>query len=205
MQLQSVINNSSHLLSVRGQGADLSAPFFIVDLHPRFSYNLLMIYEIIRYPNKELKEKSKPVTADELQSPEFQALLDDMLETMKANNGVGLAAPQIGIKKRIIVIDIPELVTEPAFLINPELKFPSRDKIVMEEGCLSIPNVFANVKRKGAVELTALNRKGGEINYNVIGFLAGCLQHECDHLDGKLFVDRLGFFERKRVLKNYKG
>lgn len=162
-----------------------------------------MIYTILTHPNKELREQAQPVSVEEIHTEEFQKLLDDMLETMKANNGVGLAAPQIGIKKRIVVIDIPELITEPAFLINPVLTFPSKEKIVMEEGCLSVPGVFANVKRKGVVDITALNRSGEEISYNVIGFMAGCLQHECDHLDGKLFIDRLNFFERKKALKNY--
>ena len=144
----------------------------------------MAIRKIVEYGDEILRKKSKPVDkVDE----KIRTLLDDMVETMHKYNGVGLAAPQVGILKRIIVIDLYD-DNGPIKLINPVL-IKSSGKAVLEEGCLSFPNQYAKVERPEKVEVEALNENGDKIKIEAEGLLAQALMHELDHLDGILFVD----------------
>jgi peptide deformylase len=135
--------------------------------------------------NKVLRKKSNPVKV--VDSLAVQ-LMDDMLETMHANNGIGLAAPQVGINKRIIVIDLGGEEDEPIRMVNPRI-CEREGSVVGLEGCLSIPNVYGDVDRAERVLVRGLNEKGKAITVNAKGLLARVFQHEIDHLDGKLFTD----------------
>jgi peptide deformylase len=161
-----------------------------------------MVIEIKRYPEKILKERTSDIV--EINS-EIQHLIDDMVETMYAARGVGLAANQIGVPKRLCVIDVS--TNEGQFplivLINPEIieKWGSIDE---EEGCLSIPEYRAKVKRAEEVLVRGLDRKGKQIEIKGKGLLSRALQHEIDHLDGILFVDRLSPIKRDFFKKRYR-
>lgn len=154
--------------------------------------------EIILYPNKILREK-----CDEVK--EFDQSLDrtvlDMLDVLYKKNGAGIAAPQVGIKKRIIIIDTGK---SPLILINPRI-LKKEGKETFEEGCLSFPGIFLKIKRAKKVKVEAQNTKGEKIELEAEGLLTHVLQHEIDHLDGILFIDKIGFFKRwqlRRKLKN---
>lgn len=127
-------------------------------------------------------------------------LLDDMLETMYAAPGIGLAATQVNIDRRIVVIDISEEKNQPLYLINPEIT-ELEGVEEMDEGCLSVPGVFEKVQRADRVRMRALDRDGRLIELQAEGLLAVCIQHEIDHLDGKLFVDYLSQLKQKRIRK----
>lgn len=154
-----------------------------------------MKLEIITYPDPRLRVKSEPVT--EITS-ELRTLAKNMTETMYAADGVGLAAPQIGRNLRLIVVDVrqPEKYPGPQTFINPVVE-PLTDELVeTEEGCLSVCELRSIVRRPAEVRLTATDLDGNPICFDAEGLMAVCLQHECDHLDGKLFIDHLSRLKR---------
>jgi peptide deformylase len=160
-----------------------------------------MTLEILKYPHPALKKRAAEVKQI---TPEIEKLLSDMVETMRSARGVGLAATQVGVDKRVIVLEVPE-GGESAFfkLINPEIV--SREGGVLhEEGCLSIPGVTAEVARSESVVVRALDEKGRKVEIEGRGLLAIAFQHEVDHIDGVLFVDRLSRLKRGLVLRKYK-
>ncbi|HEX2204908.1 MAG TPA: peptide deformylase [Longimicrobium sp.] len=144
--------------------------------------------------------------AVEVEGPdaEMETLIDDMFETMYDARGIGLAAPQVGISKRIIVVDVNEPGVEPFALLNPRIVESSAALDRAEEGCLSIPGVAAVVERPATVTVEGLDRFGKPVRMEAEGMLARCLQHEIDHLDGVLFIDRLGPLKRNMVLRKFK-
>jgi len=158
----------------------------------------MAILEIKEYGEPVLREKSLPVKEI---TPEILNLIRDMAETMYTASGVGLAAPQVGVAKRIIIIDGEEegLIV----LVNP-MMVKSEGEVIEEEGCLSIPGVYSEVKRSSKVTVKALNESGEPIKITKEGLLARALQHEIDHLEGILFVDRIGKVERQIVLNKLK-
>jgi len=158
----------------------------------------MAILEIKEYGEPVLREKALPV--EEI-TPEILNLIKDMAETMYADSGVGLAAPQVGVSKRIMVIDGDEdgLIV----LINPMI-VKSEGEVVDEEGCLSVPGIYSQVKRSSKVTVKALNENGDPIEITKEGLTARTLQHEIDHLDGILFIDRIGRMERQILLNKLK-
>lgn len=163
----------------------------------------MAILDILTYPNPGLKKISEPVKeVDE----SIKTLIDDMFETMYAAPGIGLAAPQVGALKRVIVLDIGERdggQSAPLALINPEI-ISSTGEITFEEGCLSVPEYTADIVRAAEVKLKGMNRSGETVEIEADGLLAIALQHEIDHLDGILFVDRLGIVKRDIFKRKFK-
>jgi peptide deformylase len=160
----------------------------------------MTIRPIIIAPDKRLKLRSNPVEdVDE----EIRTLLDDMLETMYGDDGLGLAAIQVGVPKRVVVIDVhePDDPPAPLKLVNPEILWFSPERMVYEEGCLSFPEYFANVERAAEVRVRYLDENGAAQEVEATETLAVCLQHEVDHLDGKLFVDRLSLVKRGIIMR----
>ena len=155
---------------------------------------------IITEPNKILRQISKPVNNV---GKDEQSLMDDMLETMYAADGIGLAAIQIGIPKRIIVMDISWHKGEkkPMYFVNPVIKNKDNDKSIYEEGCLSVPNQFAEIERPKNCEVKYLNYKGEKKLLKAEGLLATCIQHEMDHLEGILFIDYLSKLKKSMIIK----
>ncbi|HKR24265.1 MAG TPA: peptide deformylase [Allosphingosinicella sp.] len=163
----------------------------------------MAIHEILKLPDRALRKVSKPVARV---TPDIQALLDDMLETMYAAPGIGLAAIQIGIAKRLVVIDTArgdDEPKQPRFLVNPEIVWASEHLNEHEEGCLSIPEVFDVVKRPAEVKVRHLDRDGREQELHCTGLLATCIQHEIDHINGVLFIDHLGRLKRDRIVRKF--
>jgi peptide deformylase len=151
---------------------------------------------ILRYPDPRLHTVAKPVAAvDE----RIRRLVDDMLETMYAADGVGLAATQVDVHERVIVIDTSEMRDDPRVLINPELIARSEEMTFSDEGCLSVPLVYDKVKRHARVTVRALNRAGETCEFEADGLLSVCVQHEMDHLLGKVFVEYLSSLKRDRI------
>ena len=151
---------------------------------------------ILRYPDPRLHIVAKPVTAvDE----RIRRLVDDMLETMYAADGVGLAATQVDVHERVIVIDTSETRNDPRVLINPEITARSAEMTFSDEGCLSVPQIYDKVKRHARVTVRALNRAGDTCEFDADGLLAVCVQHEMDHLVGKVFVEYLSSLKRDRI------
>ena len=150
-----------------------------------------------------LKQKSLPV---EKVDDELRALMDDMLETMYAAPGIGLAAIQVGVPKRVIVMDISrdEDGREPRFFVNPEILWASEETAPYEEGCLSVPEVYDEVERPARVKLRYLNYAGEQVEEDAEGLFAVCIQHEMDHLEGVLFIDHLSCLKRERAVKAVK-
>ena len=160
----------------------------------------MAVKKILTEPNKFLRQISKNV---EKVTEEEQKLMDDMLETMYAANGIGLAAIQIGVSKRIIVIDIskdPEK-KEPMFFVNPIIKNKNQEKTTYEEGCLSVPNQFAQIDRPSTCEVEYLDYYGKKKLLKADGLLATCIQHEMDHLEGILFIDYLSKLKKSIIIK----
>lgn len=153
--------------------------------------------EILEFPDPRLRTKAQPVTdfGDALQRQ-----IDDMLETMYAAPGIGLAATQVNIHKRLFVIDVSEENNQPLVFINPEF-VAQRGVEEMEEGCLSFPGVYAKVQRANEVHIRALDRHGQAFEIDAGDLLAVCIQHEFDHIEGKLFVDYLSPLKRERIRK----
>lgn len=151
---------------------------------------------ILRYPDPRLQIVAKPVAAVD---DRIRRLADDLLETMYAADGVGLAATQVDVHERLIVIDISEGRDDPRVLINPELTGQSEERAVAEEGCLSVPAIYDKVERRARVTVRALNRDGEACEFAADGLLAVCVQHEMDHLLGKVFVEYLSPLKRDRI------
>jgi len=160
----------------------------------------MSVKPILTEPNKLLRQVSKPV---EKFTTETQKLMDDMLETMYAANGIGLAAIQIGIPQRIIVMDLskdPE-IKEPRYFVNPIIKNKDPKKVTYEEGCLSVPNQFAEIDRPSQCDVEYLDYNGKKQFLHADGLLATCIQHEMDHLEGTLFIDYLSKLKRSIIIK----
>ena len=160
----------------------------------------MAIRTIITEPNKLLRQVSKPVSKV---GKEEQKLMKDMLETMYAANGIGLAAIQVGIPKRIIVMDIckEENKKEPRYFVNPVIKNKDPLNATYEEGCLSVPNQFADIDRPSKCEVEYLDYNGQKQLLKAEGLLATCIQHEMDHLEGILFIDYLSKLKRSMIIK----
>ena len=160
----------------------------------------MAIRKILTEPNKLLRQISKPV---EKVGKEEQKLMDDMLETMYEAPGIGLAAIQIGVPKRIIVIDIgrDESKKEPRYFINPVIKNKNKTKSIYEEGCLSVPDQFAEIERPNSCEVEYLDYDGKKQLLKAEGLLATCIQHEMDHLEGILFIDYLSKLKKSMIIK----
>ncbi len=163
----------------------------------------MAIREILVVPNPVLKQVSQPVAKVD---DELRALMDDMLETMYDAPGIGLAAIQIGVPKRVIVMDIagPDEEKAPRFFVNPEIVWSSEDTAPYEEGCLSIPDIYDEVERPARVKLKYLNYQGEEVVEDADGLFAVCIQHEMDHLEGVLFIDHLSRLKRDRAVAKVK-
>ena len=159
--------------------------------------------KILSIPDPLLRKVSEPVLKVDT---EVKKLMDDMLETMYAAPGIGLAAVQIGILKRAIVIDLSKEdgKRNPLFLVNPEITFKSKELTTYEEGCLSIPNQFAEVKRPSECKINFLDYNGKKNELHAQGLLATCIQHEIDHLNGILFIDYLSKLKKDLILKKTK-
>ena len=156
--------------------------------------------KIVIEPDPILRKKSKPV---EKVDDELRRLLDDMLETMYAAPGIGLAAVQVGILKRLIVIDISKDKDkkEPLFLINPKITSKSKQTSTYEEGCLSLPGHFAEIERPAECEINFIDYNGKKKEIKADGLLSTCIQHEVDHLDGVLFIDYLSKLKKDMIIK----
>ncbi|MDI9232864.1 peptide deformylase [Limnohabitans lacus] len=156
----------------------------------------MALLPILCYPDPRLHKVAQPVAAfDE----RLSALIDDMLETMYDANGIGLAATQIDVHQRLVVIDASEERNKPLVLINPEITWMSDERVKGDEGCLSVPGIYDGVERATAVKVTALDRQGQTQNIEADGLLAICIQHEMDHLKGKVFVEYLSPLKQGRI------
>ncbi|MBO9648080.1 MAG: peptide deformylase [Variovorax sp.] len=151
---------------------------------------------ILSYPDARLHTVAKPVQGVDAR---IKTLVADMLETMYDANGIGLAATQIDVHERLVVIDVSEERNEPLVLINPEIVWASDEKVVNEEGCLSVPGIYDGVERSTSVRVTALDAEGELQTIEAEGLLAVCIQHELDHLLGKVFVEYLSPLKRNRI------
>ncbi len=162
----------------------------------------MALLEIITVPDHRLK---KPSVAVEEVNDEIRQLADDMLETMYAAPGIGLAAVQVGVLKRVIVVDIAreEEDPDPLVLINPQIIWAGDELSEYEEGCLSVPEIYEKVERPSAIKLTYLDRDGNECEMECDGMLATCIQHEIDHTNGIVFIDYLTRLKRDRIVKKF--
>ena len=163
----------------------------------------MALREIITVPDPLLKQVSAPVQrVDE----EVRALMDDMLETMYAAPGIGLAAVQVGVPRRIIVMDLAREGEEPQprYFVNPEITWASQELAVREEGCLSVPEIYDEVERPAQVKMRYLNYQGELVEEDAEGLLAVCIQHELDHCNGVLFIDHLSRLKRARAVAKVK-
>ncbi len=158
----------------------------------------MAVLEILEFPDPRLRTRAKPVTEV---TDTTRALIDDMFETMYDAPGIGLAATQVDVHERVLVIDVSEDRTEPLVFINPEVEVLDPDLGEYDEGCLSVPGFYETVRRPQRIRVTALDRNGEPFTREIEGLLAICLQHEIDHLEGKLFVDYLSPLKRSRIRK----
>ena len=157
----------------------------------------MAIRTILEFPDQRLRTRAQPVTVFDA---ELGRLIDDMFESMYAAPGIGLAATQVDVHKRVLVIDISEARNEPLVFVNPEIL--AREGVAeTEEGCLSVPGIFDQVERAEKVRVRAQDRTGAFFEQEYRGTLAVCIQHEMDHLEGKLFVDYLSDLKRQRIRK----
>ncbi len=156
----------------------------------------MALLSILRFPDPRLHTVAKPVQAVDAR---IQTLLDDMFETMYHANGIGLAATQIDVHERVVVIDTSEERDQPLVLINPELLWASEERVKGDEGCLSVPGIYDGVERATAVKVSALDREGKARTLEADGLLAICIQHEMDHLMGKVFVEYLSPLKQGRI------
>jgi peptide deformylase len=157
----------------------------------------MAILDILHFPDPRLRNKAKPVAEV---NDEVRCLIDDMLETMYQAPGIGLASIQVNVPQRIIVVDVSEDHSQPLALINPEILSKEGEE-QMDEGCLSVPGIYEPVQRAERIRVRYLDRDGNSIEMDAEGLLAVCIQHEIDHLDGKLFVDYLSSLKRQRIRK----
>jgi peptide deformylase len=159
--------------------------------------SVMALLQILEFPDPRLRTRAQPVAQVDAA---LRKLVDDMFETMYAAPGIGLAATQVNVPKRLLVIDVSEKRDQPLVLINPEIL--AREGVEeTEEGCLSVPGVFDKVTRAEKIRVRALDREGAQFEMETDGLLAVCIQHEIDHLDGKLFVDYLSELKRTRIRK----
>lgn len=156
----------------------------------------MALLNILCFPDPQLHRIAKPVTEV---NARIQTLVSDMLETMYHANGIGLAATQVNVHERVVVIDVSENRDTPLVLINPELVWTSPEKHLNQEGCLSVPGIYDGVERFTAVHVSALDEKGQSRTLQADGLLAVCIQHEMDHLMGKVFVEYLSPLKRNRI------
>ena len=156
----------------------------------------MALLTILTYPDPRLHTVAKPVAVvDE----RIRQLIADMTETMYASHGIALAATQVDVHERVIVIDVSEEHNQPRALINPVIEWASSERIKGEEGCLSVPGIYDGVERSTAVRVRALDAQGQEQTLEADGLLAICIQHEIDHLNGKVFVDHLSQLKQTRI------
>ena len=160
----------------------------------------MALLPILEFPDPRLRTKAVPVESSWLAEEATQRLFDDMFETMYAAPGIGLAASQVDVHKRFMVIDVSEAKDSQLVFVNPEIVASSGEE-VCQEGCLSVPGIFADVTRAAEITVRALDRNGKPFELATDGLLAVCIQHEIDHLDGKLFVDYLSPLKREMVRK----
>lgn len=160
----------------------------------------MAVLPVLTAPDPRLKATSAPVAKVD---DSVRKLMDDMLETMYVSNGIGLAAPQVGVAKRIIVMDLARQgePPNPLRLANPEIVWQSEEKVVCEEGCLSVPDQYSEVLRPKAVKIRYLDYQNEIRELEADGYLATCIQHEIDHLNGVLFIDHLSFLKRNIILR----
>ncbi|MFQ1063184.1 peptide deformylase [Bordetella trematum] len=156
----------------------------------------MALLPILRYPDPRLHKVAKPV---QIVDDRIRQLVQDMAETMYDAPGVGLAATQVDVHERVIVIDVSEEGNELRVLINPEITWRSEDQKVYEEGCLSVPGIYDEVKRAASIRCKALDAQGQPYEFEADGLLAVCVQHEIDHLDGKVFVEYLSMLKQDRI------
>ena len=156
----------------------------------------MALLSILKFPDPRLHKVARPVAEVDAR---IRTLVDDMLASMYAAEGVGLAATQVDVHERVIVIDVSEGRDEPLVLINPELVVKSVEKVVNDEGCLSVPEIFDKVERHARVTVRALDRDGNLQEHEAEGLLSVCVQHEMDHLVGKVFVEYLSPLKRARI------
>jgi peptide deformylase len=157
----------------------------------------MALLEILKYPDPRLRTIAQPVNEV---SDATRSLIDDMFETMYAAPGIGLAATQVDVHERLLVLDVSEDRSDPMVFINPEI-LTSEGSISGDEGCLSVPDIYEEVERADNIRVKALDRDGKEFELEVNGLLSVCIQHEIDHLEGKLFVDYLSTLKRSRLKK----
>ena len=161
----------------------------------------MAILPILEYPDPRLRKKAKPVvTVDD----DIKRLVDDMFETMIDAHGIGLAASQVDVHQRVIVMDLMEEGSQPRVFINPEIEVLNDTTEPYDEGCLSVPGFYETVARPSNVMISALDREGRSFKEKASGLLAICIQHEIDHLEGKLFVDYLSPLKRQIIRKKMK-
>ena len=158
----------------------------------------MAILNILEFPDSRLRTIAKPVTVVD---DALRLIIDDMFETMYDAPGIGLAATQVNVHLRLVVIDVSEEKTEPLVLINPQFEVLTDELEEYQEGCLSVPGFYETVERPQRVKINALDRNGEPFEMLCEGLLAVCIQHECDHLNGKLFVDYLSTLKRDRIKK----
>lgn len=158
----------------------------------------MAILNILEFPDPRLRTIAKPV---DVVDDSIRQLVDDMFETMYDAPGIGLAATQVNVHKRVVVMDLSEDKSEPRVFINPEFEPLTDEMDQYQEGCLSVPGFYENVDRPQKVKIRALDRDGNPFELIAEGLLAVCIQHECDHLNGKLFVDYLSNLKRDRIKK----
>ena len=160
----------------------------------------MTLLTILEFPDPRLRTKAVPVDPARIADPAFQTLLDDMFHTMYEAPGIGLAASQVDVHQRFMVMDISEDKSQPLVFINPEITTADGHQ-VYQEGCLSVPGIFADVTRANRITVKALDRKGQPFELTADGLLAICIQHEMDHLEGKVFIDYLSPLKREMVRK----
>ena len=160
----------------------------------------MALLPILEFPDPRLRTKAAPVDPARVTEAAFQGLLDDMFETMYEEPGIGLAASQVDVHQRFMVIDVSEDKSRPLVFINPEITARAGEQ-VYQEGCLSVPGIFADVTRANEITVKAIGRDGQPFELTTDGLLAVCVQHEMDHLEGKLFIDYLSPLKREMVRK----
>lgn len=160
----------------------------------------MALLPILEFPDPRLRTKAAPVDPARIGEASFQQLLDDMFQTMYEEPGIGLAASQVDVHLRFMVIDVSEDKSGPLVFINPEITARAGEQ-VYQEGCLSVPGIFADVTRANDITVRAIDRNGQPFELTTDGLLSVCVQHEMDHLDGKLFVDYLSPLKREMVRK----
>lgn len=156
----------------------------------------MALLPILEFPDPRLRTVAKPVTEVD---DNIRRLIDDMFETMYDAPGIGLAASQVNVHKRVVVIDVSEDKSQPLVFINPEIEVLDQETSEYDEGCLSVPGFYETVVRPGHIRVKALDRQGNPFTMEPQGLLAVCIQHELDHLNGKLFVDHISPFKRSRI------